>query len=87
MGTKKVVCTDEASGLEALMGEEVTIWCACYIYHGTLTEVGETTVKLEDASVVYETGPLTEQGFKDAQKLPSDWYIQVAQIESFGVMG
>ena len=55
-----------------------------YIYTGTLTGVNETCVLLTDAAIVYETGSFTEKNWKDAQKLPHDWYVQTASIESFG---
>lgn len=77
----------EVDGLEALMGEHVALWCDCYIYAGVLTGVNETCVALKEAKVVYETGKLSEAGFKDAQALPGEeWFIQIAKIESFGVM-
>ncbi len=76
----------EGEGLTALLGEKVTLWCECYIYAGTLVGVNDTDVMLENASVVYETGPLTEAGFTDAQPLPAPWYVRTAQIESYGAM-
>ena len=80
---KLVEVSDE--GLEGLMGERVTFWCLNYIYTGKLVGVNDSCVKLSDASVVYETGELTNSEWKDAQKLPNDWYVQVAAIESFGI--
>jgi len=41
-------------------------------------------VLLENASIVYETGPFNTQIFVDAQKLPFPVYIQIPSIESFG---
>ncbi len=41
---------------------------------------------LEDAAIVYETGPFADKTWKDAQKLPSAWYVQCAFIESFGLL-
>ena len=49
-----------------------------------MTGVNETCVLLTDAAIVYETGAFTETDWKDAQKLPHDWYVQTASIESFG---
>jgi len=84
---KTIVETNETEGLESLLGEEVTLWCECYIYAGKLIGVNSSFVKLTDAKIVYETGPLTEKGFKDAQPLPGDsWYVQTAKIEAFGKM-
>jgi len=83
---KKIVEDVAGEGLESLLGENVTLWCECYIYAGKLVGVNEAEVLLENASVVYETGPLTQPGFKDAQGLPGPWYVRVAKIESYGKM-
>lgn len=73
-------------GLVALLGREVMIFCANYIYAGTLEGVNTSCVKLVNAKIVYETGPFTSKGYKDAQQLPGgDWYVQSSAIESFGI--
>ena len=69
-----------------LMGKDVTLFCANYIYAGKLVGVNDTFVKLEKAKIVYETGELTGATWKDAQALPNDWYVQTAAIESFGIL-
>lgn len=81
---KKIVNEVQGEGLEKLLGERVTLFCMNYIYTGVLTGVNETCVLLTDAAIVYETGAFIEQKWKDAQKLPHDWYVQTASIESFG---
>lgn len=81
---KKIVNEVQGEGLEKLLGERVTLFCMNYIYTGVLTGVNETCVLLTDAAIVYETGAFTEKDWKDAQKLPHDWYVQTASIESFG---
>ncbi len=83
---KKIVSVTEVEGegLTALMGERVTLFCLNYIYTGLLTGVNDSFVLLKDAAIVYETGPLTSKDWRDAQPLPSDWYVQTAAIESFG---
>ena len=48
---KKIVETS-GDGLEGLLGEEVAIWCECYIYAGKLVGVNEHDVLLEDARLV-----------------------------------
>lgn len=73
-------------GLEGLLGKRVTLFCAAYIYTGELVGVNSTCVKLHDAAIVYETGAFHEKTWKDAQKLPFDWYVQTMMIESFGVL-
>ena len=80
----KVKVEDE--GLEALMGQRVTLFCGVYIYTGKLVCVNQTCVKLEDAGIVYETGPFNEKQWKDMQPMPNDWYVATQSIESFGVL-
>lgn len=74
----------EGEGLEGLLGERVTLFCAAYIYTGKLTVVNDTCVRLDDAAIVYETGPLTTKKWLDAQTLPGPWYVQLSAVESFG---
>lgn len=76
----------EGEGLLALLEQNITVFCGIYIYTGKLVGVNETCIKLEKASIVYETGAFTDSKFKDAQSLPNDWYIQLSAIESFGVI-
>jgi hypothetical protein len=85
---KKIVNVTEVQGegLTALMGERVTLFCLNYIYTGKLVGVNESCVLLEDAAIVYQTGPFTDKAWKDAQKLPGNWYVQTCTIESFGVL-
>jgi len=83
----KVVSVTEVSeeGLEALLGEQVLIFCVNYIYAGLLTGVNSTCIKLDSAKIVYETGPFNSPSYKDAQPLPGkSWYVQRSAIESFG---
>jgi hypothetical protein len=84
---KKIIETDESAGLELLLGEVVTLFCANYFYTGKLIGVNDTFVVLGEPSIVYETGPFTEKDWKDAQRLPKDeWNVMIQAIESFGVM-
>ena len=72
-------------GFAALLEQRVMLFGVNYIYAGKLVGVNDTFVKLEDAHIVYETGPFAEKGYKDAQRLPGDaFYVQRALIESFG---
>ena len=85
---KKLVEEVGGEGLEALIGEYVTVWCVNYIYSGKLIGVNDNDILLEEACVVYETGKLTDLSHKDAQALPtSKWYIRTSAIESYGVRG
>ena len=75
----------EGEGLEALLGENVLIFCMNYIYTGKLVGVNQTCVKLENAKIAFETGAFDKPGYTDAQGLPGDsWYVQTSSIESFG---
>jgi len=82
----KEIVEVENEGLVALLGKKVTIWCCRYIYAGTLAGVNTNDILLEGASIVYETGELQKDGFNDAQKLPSQWYVRTDSIESYGEM-
>ena len=73
-------------GLESLLGQTVTFFCAVYIYTGELIGVNATCVKLKNPKIVYETGPFNEKAWKDAQALPHELYLQVGMIEAFGVV-
>lgn len=81
---RKIVIDESGEGLDSLLGEPVTVFCMNYIYAGTLVGLNDTCIKLSNAKIVYETGVLTAPDYKDAQALPSDWYVQIAAIESFG---
>lgn len=70
-------------GLDALLGEVVTIWAVRYIYYGTLSGVNGDCIRLDNAFIVYETGAFGSKKFNDAQKLDGPRYIMKAAIESF----
>lgn len=72
-------------GLESLLGKTVTFFCLNYIYQGKLVGVNMLDIKLESASIIYETGPLTGNHRKDAQPFGSKYhYITITSIESYG---
>jgi len=82
----KIVKQVEGEGLESLLGQRVVLFCLNYIYDGILEGINETCVFLTEASVVYETGPFSSTGYKDAQKLhTAKWYVALSSIESYGV--
>lgn len=84
---RKIVEEVSGEGLEKLLGERVTIFCAVYIYTGKLIGVNETCILLENPAIVYETGSFREKDWKDAQPMPhKHWYVQTSMIESFGVL-
>jgi hypothetical protein len=83
---KKLIEEVNGEGLDKLLGERVTLFCINYIYTGKLAGVNDTCVLLTDAAIVYETGELTSENWSDAQRLPHDWYVQLAAVESFGIL-
>lgn len=84
---KIVTETVEAEGLESLLGQNVTLFCMNYIYTGKLVGIDSYQVKLDEAKIVYETGPFTEKEWTDAQRLPNGtWYVRIATVESYGIL-
>mgnify|MGYP001576237618 CR=1 FL=1 len=84
---KKLVNVTEVEneGLIALMGENVLLVCMNYFYAGKLVGVNDEFVQLEDAQLVYVTGPWSTTTWQEAQKLPTSiWYVKTAAVESFG---
>ena len=86
MKVLQTVTEVEGEGLESLIGETVTFFCAVYIYTGELVGVNSTCVKLKNPKIVYETGAFNEKNWKDAQALPHDFYLMASMIEGFGVV-
>ena len=83
---KRLVEYTEGDGLESLIGKTVQVWCMNYIYSGRLVGVNDADICLSDSFVVYETGPLAEPGFKDAQPTGlAELFIRTAAIESYGI--
>jgi hypothetical protein len=83
---KVLVQEVDGEGLESFLGKTVTLFCGVYIYTGKCVGVNDTCIKLENAAIVYETGSFSEAKWKDAQKLPGNWYVARQAIESFGFM-
>lgn len=77
---------DDAEGFMALIGKRITVFCANYIYSGNLVGVNDTCIKLDDACIVYETGPFNTKEWKDSSKFPESLYIQTNAIESFMIL-
>lgn len=75
----------EGQGFEALLGQQVSVFCMNYIYHGKLTGVNDQFILLQTAHLVYETGDFQKDGLKNAELLSSEWRIQISSIESYGV--
>lgn len=84
--SKVEVIEVENEGLVSLLGQNVTFFCAIYIYTGKLVGVNSTCIKLENPKIVYETGSFAEKNWKDAQALPNEIYLQTSMIEAFGIV-
>jgi len=82
---KRIVDDSSSEGLEVLIGERVTIYCANYSYTGKLVGVDAIFVKLEDVAIVYDTGAHDNTNWADASAMPKPWYVMVGAIESFGI--
>lgn len=82
---KKLVEVTEVSGegFMALMGKQVLVYCASYIYTGKLIGVNTTVILLDKASIVYDTGAASSKSFTTSEKLTHPLYIQTALVESF----
>jgi hypothetical protein len=83
---KLVTVTEvEGEGLVSLLGKKVLLLCGSYFYSGILVGVNTNDVLLEDAAIVYETGPWTAgDNFKDEQNLGGrDLYVRTAAIEAY----
>ena len=76
----------DGEGFESLLGKVVTLYCLNYIYTGKLIGVGDTCILLDSPKIVYETGDYNNPKWKDAQALPNQIYIQIACVESFGII-
>lgn len=75
----------EGEGLVGLLGKKITLFCANYIYRGVLVGVNTDFVKLNEAQIVYETGPFEDPKWKDAQTIGGAWYVERCAVESYGL--
>jgi len=81
---KRIIESDETSGFDAMLGEKVTLFCGVYIYTGVLSGVNDDHLELSEPKLVYETGELANEDWKDAQRLPSPWWVMWQGVESWG---
>jgi hypothetical protein len=73
----------QGEGLEALLGEQVILFCVNYFYAGKLVGINADFVLLEDGGIVYETGPFTDKSWKDFQRINKDLYVRTSHIEAY----
>ena len=75
---------DEEGGMITLLGKTVLFQCMNYNYIGKLIGVNGSCIEIDDAKVVFETGPYTSSTMKDAQAVHKKrMFVQTAAIESF----
>ena len=84
--TEKTVVRKKQDEWTGLMGKKITLFCMNYVYTGTLDSRSVDTVKLTDASVVFETGAFSEKGWKDFENLPNPVYVQIRNVEAFMIL-
>lgn len=81
---KLVSVVEVEEGLDTFLGEKVLVMCNNYHYSGTLSGVNDIFIKLDNCSIVYETGAWTDSKFKDSQSLGAEpHYIMIGHIEGF----
>jgi len=73
----------ENEGLVSLLGEIIEICCCRYIYHGKLVGVNDIDIKIENASIIYETGKHTDGNYADKQSVGRDMYVLIGGIEHY----
>lgn len=71
--------------MKSLVGSQVIVFAANYIYTGELVEITHDLVWLKEPSIVYETGAFSEKSWKDVQRMPVNMLrIERSAIESMG---
>jgi hypothetical protein len=81
---KRIVEEVSGEGLEGLLDKEVVLFCLNYFYTGKLTGVNTADVRLDNAYIIYETGPLSQDNWEDAQQPTANpVYVRVDKIESY----
>ncbi len=75
--------TAACDGLPGLVGERVILLCANYFYAGVLVGINAGCVRLDDASIVYETGDWGAKKWKLAEPIGDAHFVFISTIESF----
>jgi adenylosuccinate synthase len=74
---------ESINSLDKLIGQTLMFKCVNYFYYGTVKEVNNQFITLENASVVFETGGYEKKEAEDFQKLPHNAYVMIDSIEAF----
>lgn len=78
------VVTVDSVEFEDLLGKEVCVFSAIYIYAGKLVGVNDTHIVLSESGIVYQTGSFTDKNWKNFQKLPTkELKLRLNMIESY----
>jgi hypothetical protein len=74
----------ENEGFATFFDKPILLFCANYFYAGTLVGINDDFVKLENATIVYETGAFNTDSYKDAQFVPGKTvYVMKRLVEAF----
>lgn len=78
LAPKVAVVEVDGEGFNSLLGQRITMYCLDgFIYTGELVGVNDTFIKLQNTSQVFETGPLNDKKWKDAQPFPGDGIVYI----------
>lgn len=78
LAPKVAVIEVDGEGFNALMGQRITMYALDgFIYTGELVGVNDSFIKLNATSQVFETGPFTDEKWKDAQRFPGDGVVYI----------
>jgi len=77
------------TALAELIGDDVTLFCVNYFYHGKLAAINDVFVTLQDAAIIYDTGSWPDgedvnNEYADAQRIGGDINVCIAAVEAFG---
>ena len=83
---RRIVEVTSGDGLDKLLGKYVQLWCVNYIYAGKLVGVNQDDCVLSDPHIVYETGKMTDGGFKLAESCGvEELFIRLSAVESYSL--
>lgn len=77
--------SEKSKEFEKFIGSNVVVWCINYIYAGKLEEVGDLTIVLSNAHLIFDAGNLQGETFNQYEKIKAkEWRIFLGAVESFG---
>lgn len=70
-----------------MVGKEVVVFCANFIYTGTLVRETHDRICIEKPIIVFETGPMHENDWREKQAMPTPvLHIERSGVESMGLL-